>query len=517
MLQLPSDLASPVRVTRLSSTSDSSVAATAVVINTLWFLALVLSLGAASVSISVKQWLSSYIPPETITSRQRTRLWHHRQRGLRKWRVSAIVSVLPILLQLALLLFLVGLVVLLWTLNMVAAIVVMIPVATLMILLGITSIIPTFVPDCPYKSPQAWWIYLVLHRLTRFDGTLTRRLFETRRHFLMRLWRTVVIARDWVDRDNNLLRVRFRERKAGSAADTVGMLVAADHLVRDDAFLQDVIVPAFDLMDSTKSDFDACLEVFYELVQSRAHTAYLNMSSTSDSAALPMMFWYRDEMDSDSVEAMADLTLRILTKVVVELWPNREKQAREMSRVLTILQALLAALPNSQARVLMQLINWYCEEQMTYRPLNAREEDPVEVISQHAVRYRSKIKALPGTFLVLDGWVGWIVLISIAVRQQAVLGTRAMARLEQLLEDASSDSFRHRQAERGLLRLIGVVLDNRQPGVPFESDDVVARLCRLLGGTVPISKSTRTTLIYLVTRVSSDACLSTQCEFSLDA
>ena len=107
-----------------------------------------------------------------------------------------------------------------------------------------------------------------------------------------------------------------------------------------------------------------------------------------------------------------------------------------------------------------------------------------------------------------------LVLISIVVRQQAVLGSRAMARLEQLLEDASSDSYRHRQTERSLLRLIGVVLDNRQPGVPFESDDVVARLCRLLGGTTPIPPGTRTTLIYLVTRVASDACLSTDCRSS---
>lgn len=396
MLRMPSDLTSPVHVTTLSSTIDSAVPVTAVLINTLWFLALVLSLSAASIGITVKQWLSSYIPPATIMSHQRTRLWHHRQRGLRKWRVSAIVSVLPILLQLALLLFLVGLVVLLWTLNMVLAIVIMVPVAILMILLGITSIIPTFAPECPYKSPQSWWIYLVLHRVTRFDGTLTRRLFETHRHFLIRIWRTVIVVRDWVDRDNNLLRARFRDRKSRSAVDTVGMLVAADHLVRDDAFLQDVIVPAFDMMDYRNGDFGACLQAFYELVQSRAHTVYPNVNGTGDTAALPEMFWYRDEADSGTVEAMARLTLRILTKVAIELWLNRESQAKEMSKVLAILQALLAALPNTQSHVFIQLINWYCEETMTYRPKNAREEDPVEVISQQAVRYRSKIKALPG-------------------------------------------------------------------------------------------------------------------------
>ncbi|KAH9923861.1 uncharacterized protein B0H18DRAFT_1013745 [Fomitopsis serialis] len=473
MLQLPADIATPVLLSTLATTSNSPVAASAIVINILWFLALVLSLAAASVGISVKQWLVAYIPPESTTARQRARIWHLRHRGLRKWRVPAIVAMLPILLQLSLLLFLAGVVVLLWTLNMIVAIVVMVPVAVLILLSGLVAIIPTFAPDCPYKSPQAWWIYLLIHRLTRFDGTLKRRLFETRRHFLLRLWRTVVTTRDWLDRENNLLRSEAREQTSESVLDTVAVLVAADQLVRDDEFLQAVIVPAFQLVDSSRRDFDESLQAFYQLVQSRAHVALPSAHSTGDSLALPIMSWFKDEMDSGSVAAMADLTLEMLIKVAGELRPNRAKQAREISRILAILQALLAALPRSQSRALIRLIDWYCDEGTTCRPSHACEDDPVEVISQHAVRYRSKIKAMP-------------------VRQQAVLGSKAMDRLEQLLHDSASGSFQHRHAERGLLRLIGV------------SALVVSRLCHLLGGDKPIPPGTRTTLIWLAARVAAD-------------
>ncbi|TFY60843.1 hypothetical protein EVJ58_g4888 [Rhodofomes roseus] len=491
MLQLSSDTTIPVFLSTLAAPSKPPVAISTIVINTVWFLALVLSLGAASVGISVKQWLVSYVPPDSTTARQRTRIWHLRHRGLRRWRVSAIVAMLPILLQLALLLFLVGVVVLLWTLNTVVAIIVMVPVSVLIVLSVLAAIIPTFAPDCPYKSPQAWWIFLVLHRLTCFDGTLRRRLFETRRHFMLRLWRTVVTTRDWLDRENNLLRSEAREQTSASVVETVTVLVAADQLVRDDDFLQTVIVPAFQSVDSTHSDFDASIQEFYRLVQSRAHVAYPDSNVPGDSLGIPIMSWFKDEMDSGSVAAMADLTLDMLMKVAGELRPNRAKQAQEMSRMLAILQALLAALPRSQSRVIVRLIDWYCDENTNYRASNAREDDPVEVIAQHSVRYRSKIKAMP-------------------VSQQTVLGTKAMDRLEQLLQDdASGGGFQHLQAERGLLRLIGTVLDNRQSPLTDESSHVVSRLCHLLGGVTAISSGTRTTLIWLAARVAADLSLDT--------
>jgi hypothetical protein len=460
MLRVPSDLTYPIHVSTLPSavTSDAAVAATTVVINTLWFLALVLSLSAASIGITVKQWLSSYIPPSTMTSRQRTRLWNHRQCGLRKWRVPAIVSVLPNLLQLALLLFLVGLVVLLWTLNRVSAIVVMIPVVILMILLGITSIIPTFVPQCPYKSPQAWWIYLILYHVTcsfkRFvsailsntcsvtsfvQGSLLPSVTHSVKEFVLNprsvilswiislmfytvslpglvhhYWAWIpwgysmlhqitvfgaplhpdVTGCDWLDRDNNWLHASLSSAwKPGPAVETVNMIIAADSVVRDDAFLQDVIAPAFSVVtDLDAQEFKACLAAFYQLVQSRATRVYRRVNDTHNSVA-PM---FRDDMDSGLAEAMAEVTQKMPS-----VYFEGSGFVPQQRRVLSILHALLAALPESRSRVLIQLINWYCHEPgAVYGPSNARKDDLdlVEWISRRAVRDRSTVQALPGAF-----------------------------------------------------------------------------------------------------------------------
>lgn len=90
----------------------------AVWLNALWFSSLVLSLSSASIGIMVKQWLSEYrsgIPPNT--SRETVRLRQHRFNHLIKWRVGDIVTAIPILLQLALALFLAGLVMLLRMLH----------------------------------------------------------------------------------------------------------------------------------------------------------------------------------------------------------------------------------------------------------------------------------------------------------------------------------------------------------------------------------------------------------------
>ena len=87
---------------------------TIITLNTLSFCSLVLSLAAASIGISVKQWLNQYIVPQSVVPRQRAQIWHYRRRGLLHWRVPDIITIIPLLLQIALVLFLVGLQILLW-------------------------------------------------------------------------------------------------------------------------------------------------------------------------------------------------------------------------------------------------------------------------------------------------------------------------------------------------------------------------------------------------------------------
>jgi hypothetical protein len=131
-----------------------SPSATIIAVNMLWFSGLILSLFTALVGILVKQWLHVYAKwPEREKPKDTVKLRHMYQEGFFRWYVPEIIGLLPVLLQIALLLFAVGLVTYMWTLNSAIAGVLTVLVLA-MIILAIASIaLPFFWADCPYKSP----------------------------------------------------------------------------------------------------------------------------------------------------------------------------------------------------------------------------------------------------------------------------------------------------------------------------------------------------------------------------
>ncbi|EJD36892.1 hypothetical protein AURDEDRAFT_35085, partial [Auricularia subglabra TFB-10046 SS5] len=141
-------------------------------INVCWFLALTLSLTAALIGILCKQWVREYERDVGRSHEQALGVRQMKFEGLESWRVGEIVSAVPLLLQLALALFMVGILELLWRLHREVA-------ATVSVVAGITLlfyIATSFLPliqyldlhfrrrgyllrtrsQCPYKSPQAW-------------------------------------------------------------------------------------------------------------------------------------------------------------------------------------------------------------------------------------------------------------------------------------------------------------------------------------------------------------------------
>ncbi|OJT05954.1 hypothetical protein TRAPUB_3141 [Trametes pubescens] len=141
--------------------------ASAVWINTLWFSSLVCSLASASIALMVKQWLHELSVGVSGTSRESARIRQYRVNSLRQWRVGGIVIVIPILLQLALVLFLVGLVILLWTLHGTVAAVASGLVGTLFVFLAVTTLLPVLRVDCCYRSPQAIGIFIAFRGVRR--------------------------------------------------------------------------------------------------------------------------------------------------------------------------------------------------------------------------------------------------------------------------------------------------------------------------------------------------------------
>lgn len=155
-------------------------------INVYWFLSLVLSLSAALVGILCKQWLREYERDIGQSAQQALAVRQMKFDGLEVWRVGAIVTSVPLLLQLALALFLIGVSELLWNLHRTVAIAVTTAAGLTGVFYLITALAPLWqylylsissrmqgrsyfntyahhlpgrafiLPQCPYKSPQAW-------------------------------------------------------------------------------------------------------------------------------------------------------------------------------------------------------------------------------------------------------------------------------------------------------------------------------------------------------------------------
>ncbi|KAI0666947.1 hypothetical protein C8Q78DRAFT_1196920 [Trametes maxima] len=95
----------------------SPVPRSAVWLNGLWFTSLILSLASSSLCIMVKQWLNEFSSPVRGSPREATRLRQYRLGNLKTWHVGFIVMTIPVLLQIALALFLAGLLILLYPLH----------------------------------------------------------------------------------------------------------------------------------------------------------------------------------------------------------------------------------------------------------------------------------------------------------------------------------------------------------------------------------------------------------------
>lgn len=130
-------------------------------VNTLWFASLSLSLIASFYTIAVQQWLRSYPIPSnsSFPVRESVRFRQFRHDGLEQWHVPMIVSLLPILIQIAVGLFFAGLYLLLESLNDTVATAFALLAGVPLLLFGISTIAPLIWASCPYKSliiPTVW-------------------------------------------------------------------------------------------------------------------------------------------------------------------------------------------------------------------------------------------------------------------------------------------------------------------------------------------------------------------------
>ncbi len=126
-----------------------------------------------------KQWLREYIRDAGRSSKDALCVRQMRLEGLSAWKVEGIISTIPLLLQVALVLFFIGVLELLWPLEKTVAIPITIVAAFVILFLLFTTLAPStqycslvlrrslapLPPQCPYKSPQAWLLVSLFNQI----------------------------------------------------------------------------------------------------------------------------------------------------------------------------------------------------------------------------------------------------------------------------------------------------------------------------------------------------------------
>src|SRR6188768_2876411 len=172
-------------------------------VNILWFLSLIFSFTTVLIGIISLQWLREHLRPHTDLEPQIAFSLHYLSvESLDRWYLPQIFTVLPLLLQLALVLFLAGVLDFLWSLNSTVFIPISVAVGLSLSFLFGTTILPTmqalslFLPrlpwentprsPCPYRSPQSWAFHqsvrpMVAIFLSTFSGIIQDHGFASHR------------------------------------------------------------------------------------------------------------------------------------------------------------------------------------------------------------------------------------------------------------------------------------------------------------------------------------------------
>ncbi|CAE6466996.1 unnamed protein product, partial [Rhizoctonia solani] len=156
----------------LDSSDDFQPSANAFIVNFAWFISLCLSITVALLAGLVKQWCNTLLWDRAAPPCNQARIRQARFNGLMYWQIELVIFALPVIMDAALGLFLVGLMAFLQDLNFIIFLASLADLNFIIFLASLavtlltatfyfgTTLAPCFFPFCPYEtaitSPKVW-------------------------------------------------------------------------------------------------------------------------------------------------------------------------------------------------------------------------------------------------------------------------------------------------------------------------------------------------------------------------
>jgi hypothetical protein len=155
--------ASLMSISPQSSIQHSAPPASAVWVNSLWFLSLVISLFCSLLATLQQRWARRYlqVTQPQVAIHERARIRAYFAEGVTRFRMSVTVEAIPALLHISVFLFLAGLIVSLFAIHHTIAYVVLAATAVCSFVYAAITVMPVICHDSPYTSPfsaSAWYI-----------------------------------------------------------------------------------------------------------------------------------------------------------------------------------------------------------------------------------------------------------------------------------------------------------------------------------------------------------------------
>ena len=154
--------------TYLLRAQQSSPPTSAVWVNSLWFLSLVITLFCALLATLQQRWARRYIgltqPHVAIHKRARIRSFF--AEGVSRFHVHVAVEALSALVHISVFLFLAGLVISLFTIHHTVAYIILSATATCFLLYAAITVMPIICHDTPYTSPLSTLIWFITRKIS---------------------------------------------------------------------------------------------------------------------------------------------------------------------------------------------------------------------------------------------------------------------------------------------------------------------------------------------------------------